>query len=363
MLKDLSSRLLGERHINIKLMEHFPNKTNKQISDARRRWRVNDLPPAPGIQEEMLALRHSEIIASAEPTAELPAAEINDYTWRESLKTETQKPYEVPKRWEASINKLYNITEPPVAHNVIEEVYGEIVKELLNKGTANENGANKVSRDNKKYARKRPKARPPNRQHKKKYAFAKCQELMNKCPAKLADAVVANDLSLLQIRQPPRTADTKALYTNLWGTHGPEQESPRHTAPTITISDILKPVTPEELSNKIKRITRTLAAGVDGIVKTDLKSRGINVVLSKLFNILFLHQAYPEAWKINRTTLIHKSAKGIGDVKNWRPITISSMLNRIFSSLLDRRIRNVIKQSERQKGFTNEMVALQTQGS
>lgn len=38
----------------------------------------------------------------------------------------------------------------------------------------------------------------------------------------------------------------------------------------------------------------------------------------------------------------------------WRPITIDSILGRIFSSVLDRRIRRSIVQNIRQKGFTFE---------
>ncbi|KMQ93076.1 r2 protein [Lasius niger] len=78
------------------------------------------------------------------------------------------------------------------------------------------------------------------------------------------------------------------------------------------------------------------------------------MVLAKLFNLLLLKEVYPKAWKQNRTTLIPKAGKDPSDVKNWRSITISSMTGRIFSSLLDHRIRGVVQQTQRQKGFTSE---------
>lgn len=56
----------------------------------------------------------------------------------------------------------------------------------------------------------------------------------------------------------------------------------------------------------------------------------------------------------NRTTLIPKIGKDQADVGNWRPITIGSLMARIFSGVLDARLRSVVKQSIRQKGFTKE---------
>ncbi|KMQ93079.1 reverse transcriptase [Lasius niger] len=361
-LKELSDRFQGERNINVKLMEYFPDKTNKQISDARRRWRpVEPLAAPPLAQEEEPAMVPADALTlRAEPVAKLPSAE-PDVAWKGRLIDKARKPYEVPNKWEISIKKLYDTIDPPVADSNIKEVvisrkvYGEIMRELIRtRKSTNEKGADRSFRKIRKHARKRPKTKPPNRVEKRQYAFAKCQKLMNKCPKMLADAVAANDLSLLQIRQPPKMADIKELYTNLWGTPGPKQEPLRQAELAIAISDILLPVTPEEVSNEIKRIANISAAGVDGIVIADLKGSGISVVLSKLYNILFLHQAYSEAWKLNRTTLIPKSGKDLSDGKNWRPLTISSMLSRIFSSLLDRCIRRVVKQSARQKEFTDE---------
>jgi len=123
---------------------------------------------------------------------------------------------------------------------------------------------------------------------------------------------------------------------------------------TLHEKDIFLPITPIEIECKLRRISGSSAAGIDGINKSALRRKGASVILAKYFNLLFLNQAYPTACKQNRTTLIPKVGKDPSDIKNWRPITISSMIGRIFSFLLDRRIRDVIKQTPRQKGFTTE---------
>ena len=70
--------------------------------------------------------------------------------------------------------------------------------------------------------------------------------------------------------------------------------------------------------------------------------------------MLVLMGHYPEPWKMNRTTLIPKAGKDAKDIKNWKPITIASMLSRIFSAIIDRRLSASITQNVRQKGFTSD---------
>lgn len=72
------------------------------------------------------------------------------------------------------------------------------------------------------------------------------------------------------------------------------------------------------------------------------------------YNVLLLHRHYPEKWRVNRTTLIPEPDKSINDVKNWRPITMSSLVSRIYSAMIDRRMRSATNGEERQKGFTRE---------
>lgn len=271
------------------------------------------------------------------------------------MRSEIQKNPDIPERWETLAARLANLTKQNTMDGEINLVHDAIVEELIKiKDTAKRISKNSKPNNARKHSRK-TKGKPPNRAEKRKYAFAKCQELMNKCPKKLADIVVANDLSLLQIRHAPGTAETRELYRNLWGMQGSKQIPQRPAAaPTLSIADIFQPITTEEVEGKIKHIANSSAAGVDGITKLDLKGKGTSAILAKLFNVLLLNKAFPSSWKQNRTTLIPKVGKDPTNVKNWRPITISSMLSRIFSSLLDRRLRNVIRQSDRQKGFTSE---------
>lgn len=86
-----------------------------------------------------------------------------------------------------------------------------------------------------------------------------------------------------------------------------------------------------EIDEKIKRIRNKAATGPERLLKKNLLMPGLHIILAKLFNILWYSM-----------------------VENWRPITIGPILGRIFSSILNGRLRRGINQSLRQKGFTSE---------
>lgn len=70
-------------------------------------------------------------------------------------------------------------------------------------------------------------------------------------------------------------------------------------------------------------------------------------------NCLYLYRNLPDSWARGRTTLIPKVARpeGPGD---FRPITIPSLLVRVFNKILARRLMNVAPLPSAQKGFAPE---------
>ncbi|XP_033313305.1 uncharacterized protein LOC117212525 [Bombus bifarius] len=178
------------------------------------------------------------------------------------------------------------------------------------------------------------------------------------CPRKLADAIINDDLAYLEpTRKPPDAVDVKQLYEALWGRTGPtnlELPSELERASELSLNSYFMPVTIEEIEGKIKRMRSKIAAGPDGLLKENLLMPSLPVILAKLFNILWSSSYFPTARKENRTTLIPKANKNGNMVENWRPITVSPILGRIFSSILDGRLRRGVDQSSRQKGFISE---------
>lgn len=195
-----------------------------------------------------------------------------------------------------------------------------------------------------------------NRSHRKRFSYVICQNMFRECPKRLADIAVKGDLNSLQLLQtPPSGHEIKNLYEALWGTLGPNLEIENdNQINEINISRILTPVTPEEVRTKINKTSQKSAAGLDGLRKKHLQQKGLEVVLALLYNIILVTSYYPKPWKLNRATLIPMYGQNLASVKNWRPITVSSLLSRIFSALVDIRLRKITEQDIRKKYFTSE---------
>lgn len=69
-----------------------------------------------------------------------------------------------------------------------------------------------------------------------------------------------------------------------------------------------------------------------------------------LFNS-FLYRKVPEIFKGNRSILLPKGNDGLEDVNNWRPLTISSSVLRLYTSLLARRVLDSCALNPRQRGL------------
>lgn len=118
-----------------------------------------------------------------------------------------------------------------------------------------------------------------------------------------------------------------------------------HLARSISQADVLK---------ARKRIKNGSAAGPDGVTKTLLVKWDLNgAKLARLFNGFLAGGSIPKSLKSNRTTLLPKS-KDVAErfsMSNWRPITIGSMILRLFSSVMFHRLASACSTSVRQKGF------------
>jgi hypothetical protein len=97
-----------------------------------------------------------------------------------------------------------------------------------------------------------------------------------------------------------------------------------------------------------------MAAGPDGISKKQINKPEVQEMLRLLFCLITACSQQPSAWKQNRTTLILKERKDPSKVNNYRPITVVSILSRLYWGIIDQKMRAHVSFSPRQKGFVNE---------
>lgn len=175
-----------------------------------------------------------------------------------------------------------------------------------------------------------------------------CQRLIKQDRKRFSNRLL-DDLLYVRVADRPNNEDIIEEYGNIFG-----QPSPGDNEPVVTRSRevylINQPINNEEIK-KILSISRDSASGPDRITLSQL----IKISTTKLeilYNAMLLCRKVPEELKKCRTTLIPKGKTELKKIKNWRPITITSMLLRICNKIVSKRM-NSIKLDCHQKGFCN----------
>uniref|UniRef100_A0A673BF16 ribonuclease H n=1 Tax=Sphaeramia orbicularis TaxID=375764 RepID=A0A673BF16_9TELE len=124
--------------------------------------------------------------------------------------------------------------------------------------------------------------------------------------------------------------------------------------PSVDNSHFACPITEHEVVKALKRLQQESAPGPDGLKKKDFQNwdpKGLK--LARLFNTLMVYGIVPSVLKGSRTVLIPKSndPTQLGQIKNWRPITIGPLLQRLFSGILTVCLSKACSIHPRQRGF------------
>ena len=144
---------------------------------------------------------------------------------------------------------------------------------------------------------------------------------------------------------------TQEFWKNLFSkpTNSPDSAQIDSDFSTL-FNGLMDPITIDELKINFESMRKT-SPGLDRIGLNDLK--GLIPELCDWFNIFLTVRDIPSALKRFYTTLIPKkpSPETPGD---FRPISVGSFIRRLFSKILDARIKAVIPFHKAQRGFKHE---------
>lgn len=191
----------------------------------------------------------------------------------------------------------------------------------------------------------RPKPPPPSTASQRRQAiYKKAQDLFLKDRTSLAERIVRGK-SLLEDEVFPPIEEVQSLYEQLFST-----PSPADNGPISCRKEAFFPVTGEEIAGALNNWSNS-APGPDGILIGQVK-RCPPLRLEALFNILLYRRHTPTSWLGTRTVLIPRDGDR-SKASNWRPITISSAVQRLLHRILARRISQSVQLNPRQRGFSN----------
>jgi hypothetical protein len=181
--------------------------------------------------------------------------------------------------------------------------------------------------------------------------FAHYQQLFKSDRTKLASEIFDGvDTSAVK----PSLTDAYEHFRTIWETTSKTTDAvgndERLVEETGDVDLLLEPITREEIAWAIDQTSNQTAVGPDRVSLDNMKSIARREVWCA-FNVWLGSRRIPDALKINRTALLPKGNEGLENIKNWRPITIASLLIRLYNKILARRMQRVFHINRKQTGF------------
>jgi len=104
-------------------------------------------------------------------------------------------------------------------------------------------------------------------------------------------------------------------------------------------------ITPREVQRTIRKMRGRSAAGPDKISAMALKHipRKMLVLLTRIFNAMLQQSHFPPQWKIAKVIMIPKVGKDPLYPQNHRPISLLSVISKLFERLLKTRLYNFVQ--------------------
>ena len=111
-------------------------------------------------------------------------------------------------------------------------------------------------------------------------------------------------------------------------------------------------VTIEEVHNAIRSINLSTSPGYDRVLSRTIRELKLGTTFKAILEVMLATGTVPNCLTRGKTILIHKG-EDPKKASNWRPITIYSVIRRMFEKVLDVALRKQLKLNGNQRGFMN----------
>jgi hypothetical protein len=171
--------------------------------------------------------------------------------------------------------------------------------------------------------------------------YAPTQDLYKRNPGQLAKHVRNNvhwyDSSDTQLREEGITS----VFQDLWGKipeiRQPYTGEPEDLKSSTDLCDLTPNIATMEIADRIARIKRDTVAEPGGILRKHRSE--IQGILRLLYRFITACSQQPSLWKQNTTALLLKQGKDPARLGGYRPVTIGSLLSRLYWGILSQKLR------------------------
>ena len=162
----------------------------------------------------------------------------------------------------------------------------------------------------------------------------------------------------------PNPNDIQNFYEELYSDNGKDDEIPIIANIDINVNKIKDEVSNQEIDireikDHVRKLKNNKATGVDDIMNEMLKvsNNEILELYKALFNRILKDEIYPLNWNYSLTQLIYKEGEK-DDPSNYRGISLSSNLGKLFNSILVTRLNKYLEENniirKEQGGFRKD---------
>nr|BAC82594.1 reverse transcriptase [Danio rerio] len=186
----------------------------------------------------------------------------------------------------------------------------------------------------------------------KRRAYHDCQIRFRKDPARLAANILDGKS---ETSCPINEQAIHEHFRNKWANPSPFGGLGRFgTENRANNAHLLGPISKSEVQTSLRNASNASTPGPDGVGKRDISNWDPECeTLTQLFNMWWFTGVIPSRLKKSRTVLLPKSSDPGAEMEigNWRPITIGSMVLRLFTRVINTRLTEACPLHPRQRGF------------
>ena len=106
-------------------------------------------------------------------------------------------------------------------------------------------------------------------------------------------------------------------------------------------------VTPKMVRKVVMNLDLSKASGPDCIPVVVLKNcePELSYILAELFNMCLKESCFPDCWKVSSVVPVFKNVGEKSTAKNYRPVSLLSVVSKVFEKLVYNRIVDHLEQS------------------